>query len=217
MVMTSLFGRSISRYSPRMWNSPRDSSSGWSAPTIIVALQAPPGRTSIDRESSGTLTSLPPHHAAKDSGVIHASNTASGGAAKVRVTVEPTGSVMGVALLGLCLLLCQVLVECIEAAIPEMPVAIDPVRCRSECDGVQSRGTPLGIAPAGDQARLLQHLQVLRDRGQRHVERRGDVVHRRLASREPREDRPSRRISKRREGPAQLVRGHASTINHVAN
>src|SRR4051794_30724995 len=180
MVMTSLFGRSISRYSPRMWNSPRDSSSGWSAPTIIVALQAPPGRTSIDRESSGTITSLPPHHAANDSGVIHASNTASGGAANVRVTVEPTDSVMGVALLGLFLPLSQVLIERVEAAIPEMPIAIDPVSRRSERDRVQSRRPPLGIASTGDQARLLEHLQVLRDRGQRHVERGGDVVHRRL-------------------------------------
>ena len=66
--------------------------------------------------------------------------------------------------------------------LPKGPNSIDPTR-----DLVPV--SPLGITPTLDQTRLLEHLQVARDRGQADRERLGELEHRRLARGEPRDDR----------------------------
>src|ERR1700686_3106911 len=56
----------------------------------------------------------------------------------------------------------------------------------------------LRVAATRDQARTFEHLQVFRDRRQAHVEGLSELLHRRVAAREPRENRAPRRIG---EGP----------------
>ena len=66
-------------------------------------------------------------------------------------------------------------------------------------------GRHLRVARARDQAGALQHLQMLGNRRQAHVERLGEFQHRRFAEREPRQDRPPCRIGEGREGGAEAV------------
>jgi hypothetical protein len=84
-------------------------------------------------------------------------------------------------------------------------------------DGVGATGVLGGDLPnplgqdqptAGDQPGAFEHLEVLRHGPQADRELFGQLVHRRLAARKPREDGPSRRIGERGEGGAELVDCH---------
>ena len=85
-------------------------------------------------------------------------------------------------------------VEAVEAAFPELPVVLQPVRGVLERLGLQPARPPLCVASARNQSGVLEHLQVLGDRRQADRERRRDLVDGRLAFGEPREDRPARRV-----------------------
>src|SRR5438128_1322632 len=59
--------------------------------------------------------------------------------------------------------LAQVVVQAIEALIPETPIVLHPVGDLLQRTRVQPAGAPLRLAAAGDQARALQNLQMLGD------------------------------------------------------
>jgi hypothetical protein len=67
-------------------------------------------------------------------------------------------------------------------------------------------GPALGVPAPGDQACLLEHLNVLGHRLLRDVERLGQFVDRRRTPRQARHDRPTNRIGQRQEGPVESVR-----------
>ena len=70
--------------------------------------------------------------------------------------------------------------------------------------GFQTDRAPLGLAAAGDEARLFENFQVFGDRRQTHRERLGELGDRGFAGDQPREDRPAGRVSERGESVAQV-------------
>src|SRR6476659_9360668 len=102
------------------------------------------------------------------------------------VVVSSVSVVVGLLLL---LQLAQVVVESLEALLPETPVLADPVGDVAEPLRLEGARPPLRLAALFDEAGALEHLQVLRDRGQAEIERGGQLRHRRLALRKPGEHR----------------------------
>ena len=102
----------------------------------------------------------------------------------------------------------------VEALLPERPVPGDPVRDRLERPGIQAAVADAAIAPPLQQAGFLQDLEVLRDGGERHVERLREVRDPGLSQREPREDGAPRRIGERAERP---VHAGGRIVNHLVN
>jgi hypothetical protein len=98
-----------------------------------------------------------------------------------------------------------VCVESVHALLPGPLARLHPL------DGVVERLRPqaawagLSVAAALDQPGALEHLQVTRDRGQADRERLGQLVDRRLAVREPGEDRAARGIGEGGEREVELV------------
>src|SRR5207247_9598615 len=64
----------------------------------------------------------------------------------------------------------EIIVEAVEAFLPEFPVALEPVVDALERRGLQPARPPLRFAPARDQPGPFQHLEVLRDRRPADVE-----------------------------------------------
>src|SRR4051794_18926573 len=64
--------------------------------------------------------------------------------------------------------LAQVVVEAVEALLPAAAVLSDPVRDLAQGRRFEAARPPLRIAPAADQPRALEHLQVARYCGQAH-------------------------------------------------
>ena len=100
------------------------------------------------------------------------------------------------------------LFEPIEPGLPDLPVSTDPLDGVIERCGLEAAGPVLGVLSSRDQPRALEHLEVLGDRLEAHVERFGQLVHRRLAVGEPGEDRSARRVGEGCEGDAERVVGH---------
>src|SRR6476659_10392145 len=101
----------------------------------------------------------------------------------------------------------QVVLQSIELSLPQLAVFLDIVGDLLEGRGSDSAGPPLRLASLRDEPRLLQHLQVPRDRGEADVEGLGELVDCGFARGEPREDGASRRIGEGRERHAEAV-GH---------
>ena len=99
----------------------------------------------------------------------------------------------------------QVLIESIEALLPEPPITLDPFGDLFEPIGFETAGPPLRFAATRDEPRALQHPEVLGHGGKGHVERLRKLRDRCLALREPREDCAPRRVRQRAEGEAQSV------------
>src|ERR1700756_3191525 len=99
----------------------------------------------------------------------------------------------------------QVFVQTVEALLPETAVVIEPVGDLLEPRPFETAGTPLRVAAAGDEAGALEHLEVLRDGGEAHRERLGELGNRGYARREARQDGPARRIGERGEGGAEVI------------
>src|SRR5205085_11067774 len=143
----------------------------------------PPGRTSICcmvvRNPRG------PHHCTMCRGSVHIVHTSSRGASKTRLpAISRSLSTAALATMFLFLLflqLLQVFVESIETFLPELAVVIHPAGHFFQRPGVELAGTPLRVAAARDEPGPLQHLEMLRHRGEAHVERLGQLGHRRLA------------------------------------
>src|SRR5882724_1304902 len=89
----------------------------------------------------------------------------------------------------LALQLSEVALQLVEALLPVAAVVFDPVGDVFQRIGLQPARTPLRLAAALDEPGALEHLQVLGDGGQAHVEGLGDLHHRGLARGEAREDR----------------------------
>src|SRR5262245_18577774 len=114
--------------------------------------------------------------------------------------------------LATCLLLplnlAQVLVQTIEAQFPEAAVALNPVRHVLERARFQAAGSPLGPPPACNQARVLEHLEVLGDCRKAQVEGLGERGDRLLTGSEARQDGAPGGIGEGRERGAELVCRH---------
>jgi hypothetical protein len=66
--------------------------------------------------------------------------------------------------------------EPIEAVVPVTTIMLKPLDGLFHRLSFQSAGSTLGVATSVDQARALQHAEVLRDRGQRHVKGLGEFA-----------------------------------------
>src|ERR1700716_3179848 len=111
-----------------------------------------------------------PHHCARCLGSVHAFHTRLRGASNTRVPISARGSCSSSrlfftsTLLLLHLQFTQIYVQSIEAFLPEAAVAFEPVVNALEGARFDSAGTPLCLAATRDQARALQHLEMLGDR-----------------------------------------------------
>src|SRR5262245_56888350 len=131
----------------------------------MMRFQMPPGRTSI--ECVVVVKPRGPHHRPTCSGSVQASKTSAGGAANTRVkTSSRSDSRCVVTVLLLLLHPAQVLIEPVEALLPEPAVVLHPAGDLLQRPGDEPARSPLGVAAAGDQAGRLQHLEVLGDRRQ---------------------------------------------------
>src|SRR5438034_11251908 len=99
-------------------------------------------------------------------------------------------------------------VETVEAVFPKDAVPLHPLRRIAEPSRLEPCGTQLRIPPPRDEAGVLEHLEVLRNRGKRHVERLRELGDRSLPRREAREDRPPGRVGDGSERRAQAVGRH---------
>lgn len=80
--------------------------------------------------------------------------------------------------------------EAVEPLFPEEAEAVEVGRGILERRRVQRARAPLRVAPAHDEPRLLEHLEVLRDRRLAHVERFGEFGDRVDAGAQAIKDRP---------------------------
>src|SRR5574342_1300169 len=151
----------------------------------------PPTRTSISQESRDIPIDFGTHHCLNSSGLVHASNTMRAGPLKVRVTTSSRSDFrstfvrffMGVGspslLASIDLLLpfqfLDIVVQLVDACLPELAVPLDP--CRLFLQSVQAE-LARPHAPdllRGDEPRLLQDADVLLHARQGHVELVGKV------------------------------------------
>src|SRR5258705_238185 len=151
-------------------------------------------------------TPFGPNHFCSSFGSAHAFQTTWRGASNTREITNSSGLLISLLAFsaGIFLLLflqfAQVLVKAIEAVFPEPAVVIEPVGDFFQACGLDAAGAPLRIAAAGDEPRVLENFQMLRDRRQAHLERLGQLRHRGVPARETRENRPAGRIGQSREG-----------------
>src|SRR6266542_3634041 len=204
-VHTMRSGRTISR------NSPRNPGISPSGPRCTIR-HAPPGRKSISQLAISYF--LGPHQRDMCSHELCASNTRSRGASKTRVmTISWSDGVVTVSallalppialLLSSTLELVQVLVQPVVALLPEAAVPLGPVGDLLEWPSLEPGGPPLPLPAPRDEPRPLEHLQVLRDRRQAHLERLRQLGDGGLPRRQPPENRPPRGIRESPEGAVQ--------------
>src|ERR1700722_11053016 len=94
--------------------------------------------------------------------------------------------------------------EAIQTSLPDLAILLQPVGHIPQRRALQPRRTPLRRPPARDQPGPLEYLQVLGDGLRAERERLCQLVHGALAVlREPRKDRPPRRVGEGREGGAE--------------
>src|SRR5688572_1188200 len=158
------------------------------------------------------------------SGLVQASNTRSRGASKTRRMAisrsdgsvrEKVGSLLAstlALLLRLCLHLEEIVLEPIEAVLPQAAVVLEPVVRVPERAWLEAARAPLCGAPARDETGALQHLEMLGDGGEADVEGLRQLRHRRLPQRQPRQDRPPGRVGQRRKRRGEAVRRHGCYV-----
>src|ERR1700712_3946177 len=100
----------------------------------------------------------------------------------------------------------EVFVQSLVARIPEPAIAVGPFGHRFQWSRLECRRSALGVPAPNDQAGPFQDAEMLGDRRTTHVERLRQLFDRGLASGQPGQDRPARRIGQRREGDAEPVR-----------
>src|SRR5262245_51816842 len=138
-------------------------------------------------------------------GSENASKTRAGRALNRRLIVRtrpdvslPTCAVLVSAiLLSILLYLLQIFLQPVEALFPEMAVVLEPIGRFLERHGIETAGSPLGLAAADDQAGAFQHLQVLGDRRAGYVEGLCQFGNRSRSERQPSENGPAGRIGER--------------------
>src|SRR6266566_2171864 len=163
---------------------------------------------------------LGPIQCGRCSGLVNASKTSRRGASTTRVTttsrsdgvvnvVAPTSC--AVAMIPLPLLeVLYVLIQSFEALVPKAAIALGPLDDLPQRRRLEPAGAPLCLAAARDEAGVLEHPEVLGDRGAAHRERRRELLDRGRTGGEAREDRAPRRVGQGGEGGAQGVRCHVS-------
>src|SRR5688572_28335639 len=172
--------------------------------------QEPPGRTSPVTECA--TKPVGPSQRDSCSGSVQARNTTSRGAANTRVIVS-SPSTVAVALsspviVGSLLDLSQMVVEAVEAALPELPVALQPAGDVLQRARVEPTGPPLRRPAAADQAGAFEDPQMFGDRLEADRERLGQLVDRRLSAGELGQDRAARRVGERGQRGAELIDCH---------
>jgi hypothetical protein len=106
--------------------------------------------------------------------------------------------------------------KAVEIVGPEALVAVEPIhRLLHRFRGEPARHNAAGLL-ARDQADIRQHVEMLHDRGQRHVEWLGEFADgKRVAARKPRQQSAPRRIRQRGKDAIQsLIFGLISILNH---
>src|ERR1700704_3381027 len=166
--------------------------------------RVPPTRTSIF--ATGMVAPSGPYHALKCWGSVHICQMRSTGASRLRsitTSWEPSSSVILFARPSLRSELGEVVVHPVEAGLPDGPVLLGPGRDLLEWCGVEGARSVLRTLTAHDQPGPFQHLDVLRDRRKRQLERLREVVDGRPTFCEAGQDRSPRRVGQRGEGLAE--------------
>src|SRR2546430_1260040 len=176
--------------------------------------RAPPTRTSSSQ--TGAVKPSGGNQRASCFGSVHALYTRSGGASKTRVVTRVRSgaiTLFPVAMPSvLPLQFAQMRVQAIETVLPKDAIALHPPRCLTEPSCLQSGGSPLRVPSARDEPGVFEHLQVLGDRGKRHVKRLRELSDGGVPRRQPGEDRTAGRIGDRPERRAQGVGRQAFAI-----
>jgi hypothetical protein len=89
-----------------------------------------------------------------------------------------------------------------------LSIAVDPAGHQLEHLGFQVPGAALRVPAVGDQAAVLEHLEVLGDGLDGHLIRRGQLVDGRVTDRQPGDQVAAGRVGQGREDSGQLVIGH---------
>src|SRR5712691_12067354 len=137
------------------------------------------------------------------SGSAHASKTSSGEASIRRGTVIRRLGVIWVPAVGMSISLSVRFDEClelIEAVAPKPLVAGGPARDAPDRRRIEGDMVLAACPRAPHQPGALEHLHVLRDGVERHVEGLDEVGYPRGALRQPLDDLSARRVRERREG-----------------
>src|SRR5215470_11426702 len=168
--------------------------------------RVPPTRTSIF--ATGIVAPSGPYQALKCSGSVHICQTRASGASTMRsiwtASVELL-SVTAVACPSPLPELFEVVVHPVEAGLPDGPVAFSPTRDLLQWCRVQGARPVLGSLAPHHQPGPFQHLDVFRDRRERHLERLGELVDGRPAFCETGEDRSPCRVGQGGESLAEPV------------
>src|SRR5690349_15460570 len=101
--------------------------------------------------------------------------TVSRGASKTRVMVNCFVLVAVGSGIRRSFQLAESLVEQVEALVPCVTMPVDPGGCLVEGLGAERAAAPLRVGGALDEAGTLEHLEMLRDRGTAHRERRSQL------------------------------------------
>ena len=111
---------------------------------------------------------------------------------------------------------CEQCVQPAELLLVNQPVLVDPGGECLELRRIQVHGSALGVPRPGDQPRLFEHLNVLRDRLLGDLERIGQLVDRGRAPAEAGDHPAPHRIGQGGEGPVEPVVG-GGIDDHVVN
>ena len=111
----------------------------------------------------------------------------------------------------LILQLLQIQFEAIQTLLPELAVFIHPAGGRLQRPRFKPAGPPLRPARPRDEARVLEHLEMLGNRRQRQVKRLGKFIDRFFTPGKLRQNVPPRRIGQCGKGCAKRV-VHAITL-----
>src|SRR6266404_4305082 len=140
--------------------------------------KAPPGRASILQE--GIVKPCGPHQRTRRSGSVHALKTRARGASKTRSMMSVRSAVVAVGLVlaamspSLPLQLAQVVVQAIEALLPETPIVLQPVCGVLEGTRLEPAGPPLRLATSRELRRARIARRVGSARAEKVVLRRSD-------------------------------------------
>src|SRR5690606_21191243 len=205
-VVTSFSGGTTSTTSPDI-----SKSSPWPEGLCQPWRQAAPARGS-NSQIGIVHPSGPSSHCCRSAGVVHAFQTSSRGASKVRVNrtsrsvgvekvVTPDSLVVTIVVLrGLQGV--EEPVEAAEARVPEAAIPLGPFAHLAERRRLEPAGAPLRLPPAGDEPGPLQHLEVPGDGGGAHREGGRELLHRGLPPGQPGEDRAAGGVGQGGEGGA---------------
>src|SRR5215813_14239163 len=167
----------------------------------ITVRKMPPGRRSISQ--STVFHGAGVNHFLTCSGTVHAAHTSSGATSTTRSrTRSSRGSCWTVAVTS-----CPPSAAadtCREAALPQRALLRHPALCRFE----RLRHEPIGAHAAGlaraDEAALFEHVEMLRERWERHVEGARQLAHGGGAGAEPAQHGAPRGIAQRAKDPVEV-------------